>query len=419
MGESTRIAVVVPRFGEEVVGGSERLALNYVNLLSKYYQVDVVTTTALDYMSWVPHYKPGLEKFAENVTVYRFDSERRWQSLENKGDPWGSCNLQHPGLPEYGDMLALGVDKDRLQKIENSRLYDSHRFIATQGGSSDKMFQFLRKSESKWKKVIFIPYLYPSTYTGVDMVPKDKVLIILAAHEEAYIHFPCFRKYGRYRWLVFFKSEAEILNKALHLQHRDFLTIKPSVGTIKRLPNVKVDNNSVIFSGRAMVAKGFNIAIKLMEKYRKTHKEDVKLIVTGSINDGRIKEIMKNRPWVKNVGYVPTEERNRLMQSSVALINPSVLDSYGLVNLEASRVGTPVLLNRDCPAFMSLARTCPNGFLTFSSEDKDNHFISALHAIRKDPEIRKKHSDLLYSWSLTKASEKAAVDSLVYAIEQP
>jgi hypothetical protein len=47
-----RIAIVVPRCHERLVGGAEALAWQYAQLLSSEYSVDVLTSTAFDYMRW-------------------------------------------------------------------------------------------------------------------------------------------------------------------------------------------------------------------------------------------------------------------------------------------------------------------------------------------------------------------------------
>ena len=47
-----RVAIVVQRCHPDVVGGSETLAWHYATLLRETYEVDVLTTTAIDTNEW-------------------------------------------------------------------------------------------------------------------------------------------------------------------------------------------------------------------------------------------------------------------------------------------------------------------------------------------------------------------------------
>ena len=67
-----KIAVIDQRYGVEVNGGSEYYARLLAEHLSAYYDVEVLTTTALDYDTWAPYFKSGRE-ILNGVAVRRFD----------------------------------------------------------------------------------------------------------------------------------------------------------------------------------------------------------------------------------------------------------------------------------------------------------------------------------------------------------
>ena len=54
-----KIAFVNQRYGLEVNGGSELLCRQMAEKLSEIYDVEVITTCALDYVSWENHYAAG------------------------------------------------------------------------------------------------------------------------------------------------------------------------------------------------------------------------------------------------------------------------------------------------------------------------------------------------------------------------
>ena len=66
-----KIAFVCQRYGAEVNGGAEAECRAYAEHLAHYYDVEVITTCALDYTTWKNHYPAGVEKI-NGVTVRRF-----------------------------------------------------------------------------------------------------------------------------------------------------------------------------------------------------------------------------------------------------------------------------------------------------------------------------------------------------------
>lgn len=69
--KNKRIAIINQRYGREVNGGSEYYTKKLAEHLNQYYQVEVLTTTALDYDQWKPYYEPG-EEMLDGVLVRRF-----------------------------------------------------------------------------------------------------------------------------------------------------------------------------------------------------------------------------------------------------------------------------------------------------------------------------------------------------------
>src|SRR5437764_15378920 len=66
-----RIAFVVQRCGVEVNGGAEAHCLQVAQRMAGYWQTEVLTTCALDYMTWENRYPEGLEE-AGGTVIRRF-----------------------------------------------------------------------------------------------------------------------------------------------------------------------------------------------------------------------------------------------------------------------------------------------------------------------------------------------------------
>ena len=68
-----KVAFVVQRYGTEVNGGAETLARQLAMQLSKNYDVDILTTKALDYITWEDYYEKDCEVI-DGVNVKSFQS---------------------------------------------------------------------------------------------------------------------------------------------------------------------------------------------------------------------------------------------------------------------------------------------------------------------------------------------------------
>lgn len=70
-----KIAFVCQRYGLEVNGGSELLCRQLAEKLVRFYEVEVFTTCAVDYVTWKDEYKPGTEVI-NGVTVRRYNVDK-------------------------------------------------------------------------------------------------------------------------------------------------------------------------------------------------------------------------------------------------------------------------------------------------------------------------------------------------------
>jgi hypothetical protein len=72
-----KVAFVVQRCGLEVNGGAETLCLKIAERMSNYWNVEILTTCALDYMTWQDYYSPGVtEVSGVKVRHFRVTKQR-------------------------------------------------------------------------------------------------------------------------------------------------------------------------------------------------------------------------------------------------------------------------------------------------------------------------------------------------------
>ena len=118
-----KIAIVVPRYGAEIVGGAEFHAKQIAEHMSKYFDVEVLTTCAKDYLTWKNEYRKGTE-IINNVVVRRFEVQKKrsmneFRKIEEKvfygdnhteDDEYLWVDLQGPYSPSLIDYIHENKD---------------------------------------------------------------------------------------------------------------------------------------------------------------------------------------------------------------------------------------------------------------------------------------------------------------------
>ncbi|MDP2959435.1 MAG: hypothetical protein Q8N53_23655, partial [Longimicrobiales bacterium] len=155
-------AFVVPRNGAEVVGGAEDLARRTAEELARRgYPVTVLTTRALDHHTWRDHYPAGRDTL-NGVEVLRFDARTR------VGDP------------------ALHEVAERIQ--EGAPLSEDEQLLWLEGViASDDLNDHIRSEGRGYSHLVFLPYLFGTTFTGVQVSP-ERSWIIPCLHDEPFAH---------------------------------------------------------------------------------------------------------------------------------------------------------------------------------------------------------------------------------------
>jgi glycosyltransferase involved in cell wall biosynthesis len=92
------------------------------------------------------------------------------------------------------------------------------------------------------------------------------------------------------------------------------------------------------------IERGFLVFSKILAKYPKS-----KLWILGRGDESYIEYLKKYanelgiKDSIKFFGFITEAEKFNLLSRSHVLINPSYLEGWGLVNIEANRMGTPVV----------------------------------------------------------------------------
>ena len=319
-----KIAFVCQRYGLEVNGGSELHCRQLAEKLAGYYDVEVYTTCAIDYVTWKNEYRPGTEEI-NGVTVHRFLNARQ------------------------RDQQSFDQISQRV--FANSAHSDGEEttWIEEQGPVCPELLDELAKRHLEYKAVIFMTYLYYLTAKGLPM-GFENALLIPTVHDEPPVHL---RYYDR----VFSAAKGIIWNtpEERAFAERRFPKIRNTPGILAgvgvdvpegQLPEIPEDLRSVpyiTYAGRIDESKGCGEMFRYFEVYKRQYGGALKLVLMGKA----VMDIPKY-PDIISLGFVSDETKFAVMASAKALVLFSQFESLSIVVLESMMMGRPVLVNGKC-----------------------------------------------------------------------
>jgi glycosyltransferase involved in cell wall biosynthesis len=320
-----RVAIVVQRCHQSVVGGSESLAWQYATLLREIYDVDVLTTTAVDIRDWANALPEGLEA-VDGVDIHRF--------RVTEGRTAGWVQLLERLYKDYEVGRAGGAGDARYLSWS---LPLQEEFIRKQGPYSEPLMLFLRRRWSDYKAIIFVTYLYPTTYFGLFQIPKYSGLIAPTLHDEPTAHLTAFKHAAQRARSIVWLTDAE-RRFGWHLWGKlPGRVIAMSVETGLRKPK-ELPSPYLLYCGRIDPNKGSRQLFEYFLEFKKAFPSDLRLLLTGK-DDMPVPP----HPDIEFLGFVSEEEKLSLMAGARVFVIPSPNESFSIVTLEAMAQRTPVL----------------------------------------------------------------------------
>jgi glycosyltransferase involved in cell wall biosynthesis len=330
--ERLRLAVVVPRYGPDIGGGAEGLGRWVAARLALHHDVTVLTTCALDYQTWADHYPRGRSQDGD-VEVRRFPvpvprgSERfnRWYGAALRGD--------------------LGV-----RGLE--------RWMREQGPHSPELLAHLDRAGAGYDVVLFVPYLYATTWEGLPLV-ADRSLLIPALHDEPPAAFPIMdRTFRLARGLAFSTPEEREFCRARFGPLRAESRLV-GVGVDARpesLPSNPLTDPYFLYLGRIEPSKG---CLDLLDHHRAARRNSP--FAPRLVMAGRVGMDLPDRSWLEVRGFVTEDEKEMLLAGASALVVPSPYESLSMVVLESWMHGRPVIVSGRSPVLVGQVRRAAGG----------------------------------------------------------
>ena len=360
------LAFVVQRYGLEVNGGAELLCRQVAERLTSLYDVEVLTTCAIDYATWRNEYPPGIQEL-NGVTVRRFTVDRE----------------RHPRFFYHLSRLTY---QQRTQKgpLNVFRHPLEERWMRAQGPCSNDLLCYLQNHQEDYRAFFFFTYLYWTTYYGLPLV-ASRALLVPTAHDEPPIYLDLFRK-------IFTAPRGFLYNT---LEERDFVQALfanqniPSdvAGVGIEVPSqIKektfrnkwgLDEPYLLYLGRIEESKGCDYLIRWFLSGRQHLPVNMKLVLAG-----RSTMPLPSHPDLIFTGFISEEEKWSAIAGAYAIIVPSPYESLSMTLLEAWAFGKPTLVNGRC-AVLKAHCLRSNAGLYY---DTDEQFFACLEFLHRHPE---------------------------------
>jgi glycosyltransferase involved in cell wall biosynthesis len=376
-----RIAVVIQRYGQQVLGGAESLGRAVAEMLSTHYAVDVLTTCAEDYMTWRNEYPAGVTEM-NGVRVHRFsvDFERHGSFHQMLGEITGGLPLS-----DYENHKTL-----MRSAMGSTRREDQLKCLRLQGPYSTPLFNHLRTHQREYELVIFFTYLYATTYWGMQHVPAAKTVLVPTAHDEALIFLPIFRdmfaKFGAYLFLTVeercFIEEQFAVEHALKATAGMPVALSATPDAARFRQKYGITDPFLLYAGRLDPSKGCDDLVTYFCAARRQLPPRTKLVLIG----GQSAEDLPPEPDVVYLGRLSEQDKLDAMAAASVFVNPSPFESFSIVVIEAMLCGTPVMVNGHCDVLKGHALRSHAGLYY----ETPYEFIEGLRLMMGDDALRQR-----------------------------
>jgi glycosyltransferase involved in cell wall biosynthesis len=356
-----KVALVVPAYGLEVVGGAETAARGIAeHLAARGVTVEVFTTTAVSSRDWADHY-PAATVGINGVAVHRFRS----------------VSGRDPDF-ESESRVVLAQPASASSEVAD-------RWLERQGPRCPAALDAL----ADWQADVdvFSPYLFWPTVHGVRRF-AERAVLIPAAHDERPIRLPVFQEtFGRAGGLACYTdSERRLVHRLFPATRaRPSEVIGLGVDPGEGDPEAAREALGVgarpflLCLGRVDAGKGTTLLAAWFAAYKQRRPGPLALVFAGPVH--------QPPPAHRDIvvaGTVTEAVKWGALAAAEVLVNPSPQESLSLVLLEGWLAGRPAIVNGACAVTSDHCRLSGGGvaFTGYAT------FEAALDRLAGDPTLR-------------------------------
>lgn len=370
--QKMRVAFVCAWYGPNVSGGAEAECWGLVHGLKNRdngITVEVFTTTLHEFAAdWNRPVHPLGSRIEEGVTVHRF----------------------HPTCPDRrlfhilnGTQLMSG-GTETLKRDHSSPLSDfAEAYYLRHMLFSEGLFARLRSVIDQFDFFIYIPYMFAPTAIG-GHITHNKSIIIPCLHDERYAYMNVYRSLLKVARASLYHVPSELALAQTICEQRvhnpiligEQVDTRVPPGDSERFRNATgIADPFILYAGRQIVGKNLPRLVECFKAYKKRHSDALKLVLIGKGDLDYSGDVA-----IINLGFVSPELKQDAYKAALALVQPSLNESFSIVMMEAWLQKTPVLAHSDCAVTRDHCVDSKGG-LTFASQDD---FDTALSVFVRD-----------------------------------
>jgi glycosyltransferase involved in cell wall biosynthesis len=357
-----KVAFVVQRFGRTVAGGAESFARMYAERMSDRYDITVLTTTSesLDWDSRLQCSVDG-EEGERPYEILRFapNKPRNWEAFF-KSNAW--------------------METGQISHAE---------WLAEQGPNVPELRDFLTYYAEEFDLIVNWTYLYSTAVYASQLKGRARLVNVPFFHDEPYLYFD-----GTAQMALAYDSNVYQTQAEKDLAYRVFdgISEKPSItlgcGVEESITDAIRSKKTrsplrqpyIVYVGRVELAKRVPDLVKAFKQYKTMSGSNLKLVIIGRVHDC---DVNADEDIIMP-GFISDEQKAVYVKHALCLVNPSPLESFSLVLLEAWAMSRPVLVNARCDATRGQVERSGGGL----SYDNFRELFWCLEKFETDPEVR-------------------------------
>lgn len=318
-----KIAFVIQRYGENIVGGAEYFTRLVAEKMGQYHEIEILTTCAAEYHFWKNEYPEGPD-ILNGIRIHRFANA-------TKRNPNKHTQIQETVF--YADHTVN----------------DEEAWVTEQGPNCPEMIKYISHNKNKYDCFVFFTFRYYPTYYGIKEVTSKSLVVPFAENDPALDLSTTKEIFERAKGIVYCTPEEKTLVERKVGISKGKVSDIAGCGievpkSIPRTENEELqDKQYVLYIGRIEGSKG---CYQLFEYYMRLVNEfpDLPNLVLAGLDAIEIPKHDK----IKYLGFISEEEKYSILSGAQFLIMPSPYESLSLVTLEAMCCGTAVLANGEC-----------------------------------------------------------------------
>ena len=229
---------------------------------------------------------------------------------------------------------------------------EEERIFMQEMVNSPELYAYICENSERYALFVFIPYMFGTTYYGIEAAGKKSVMIP-CLHDESYAYMKVFRdRFPECGAMIFHSDpEAALAERLYNLNDVKTAVLGGGIYTdfsgVSAMFSEKYElyHPFILYAGRKDAGKNVHMLLDYFQRYKQQYNNEMKLVLIGG---GEIEIPPEVENEVIDLGFIPTQDKYDAYAAATVLCQPSLNESFSLVIMESWLGRRPVLVHKDC-----------------------------------------------------------------------